>query len=434
MKRIIFSTILVVCITASLNAQEFGISGELRPRFESRHGYKTLASPDDDAANFISQRSRINLYYSSEKYKVFFSIQNIRVWGDVFSLSRSDKNGVAFHQAWGQYFFSPKFSVKLGRQEINYDDERIFGPVGWTQQARSHDAMIFMFKPGKTGKLDLGFALNANGETVFNVDYAVNQYKNFQYAWYHNDFKNALGLSLLFLNNGLPYDKVINVNETNQRVAYSQTTGGRLTYKKGIFNLDGATYLQTGQTPDKLKNNKVDLSAYYFTLNAKFKITNEFSLGAGAEILSGNDQGSSSTKSKAFTPFYGTNHKFNGWMDYFYVGNFIGSVGLIDINAPIGYKKNKFSGLLVPHFFSAQGDVLNTNFSKAGSYLGTEIDLVLGYSLVKNVMFKIGYSQMFATETMEIIKGGSKDETNNWAWAMITFKPNFFTSKIKKQI
>ncbi len=119
-------------------------------------------------------------------------------------------------------------------------------------------------------------------------------------------------------------------------------------------------------------------------------------------------------------------------MDYFYVGNHIGSVGLIDINAPIAYKKNKFSAVLIPHFFSAQGSVLNTDNSKADSYLGTEVDLVLGYNLLKNVMFKIGYSQMFATETMEILKGGSKDETNNWAWAMITFKPNFFQTKIKK--
>ena len=32
-------------------------------------------------------------------------------------------------------------------------------------------------------------------------------------------------------------------------------------------------------------------------------------------------------------------------------------------------------------------------------------------------------------ESMEIIKGGSKDETNNWGWVMITFKPTFFKKK-----
>jgi len=432
MKRNIFLAVLVVWITTALNAQEFGISGELRPRFEARHGYKTLASPEDDAATFVSQRARINLNYSSEKFNVFFSLQNVRVWGDVSTLSKSDKYGITFHEAWAQYFFNPRFSVKLGRQEIIYDDHRIFGSVGWAQQARSHDALILKIKTGEKGKLDLGFALNANGETLFDEAYAVNQYKSFQYAWYHTVFNENLALSLLFLNNGLPYDRINGSEDIEQKTTYSQTIGGRLTYNKGIFNVDGATYIQTGKSPNSAKNNKVDLSAYYFTVNARFKITDNFSLGAGGEFLSGNDQGSSNTKNKAFTPFYGTNHKFNGWMDYFYVGNHIGSVGLIDINAPIAYKKNKFSAVLIPHFFSAQGSVLNTDNSKADSYLGTEVDLVLGYNLLKNVMFKIGYSQMFATETMEILKGGSKDETNNWAWAMITFKPNFFQTKIKK--
>jgi len=432
MKKLIFSTMLVVLLTTTLKAQEFGISGELRPRFEARHGFKTLASPDVDAAVFVSQRARINMNYSAEKFKVYFSLQNVRVWGDVSTLSKSDKYGIAFHEAWGEYFFNPNISIKLGRQEIVYDDQRMFGSVGWAQQARSHDAMLIKFKTGEKGKLDIGFALNANGETLFKEDYAVGQYKSFQYAWYHTNINESFGLSALFLNNGMPYDKIIDPDNNEQKTTYSQTIGGRLTYKKGKFNADGATYYQGGSTPNKAKNADVDLSAYYLTLNAKFNITDEFKVGAGFEYLSGNDQGSTSSKNKAFTPFYGTNHKFNGWMDYFYVGNHVGSVGLIDVNIPFGYKKNKFSAALIPHFFSADGDILDANNDKADAYLGTEIDLALGYKIIKNVMFNVGYSQMFATESMEILKGGSKDETNNWAWVMVTFKPTFFSKKIDK--
>ncbi len=430
MKKLIFSTMLLVLLTTALKAQEFGISGELRPRFEARHGFRTLASPDIDAAVFVSQRARINLNYSAEKFKVYFSLQNVRVWGDVSTLSRSDKYGIAFHEAWGEYFFNPKFSIKLGRQEIVYDDQRMFGSVAWAQQARSHDAMIIKFKTGEKGKLDIGFALNANGETLFKEDYAVGQYKSFQYAWYHTNISESFGLSALFLNNGMPYDKIIDPDNNEQKTTYSQTIGGRLTYKKGRFNADGATYFQGGNAPNKTKNGEVDLTAYYLTLNAKFNITDEFKVGAGFEYLSGNDQGSTSLKNKAFTPFYGTNHKFNGWMDYFYVGNHVGSVGLLNVNIPFGYKKNKFSAALIPHFFSADGDILDANNDKADAYLGTEIDLALGYKIIKNVMFNVGYSQMFATESMEILKGGSKDETNNWAWVMVTFKPTFFSKKI----
>ena len=150
---------------------------------------------------------------------------------------------------------------------------------------------------------------------------------------------------------------------------------------------------------------------------------------AGFEFLSGTDQGPSDGKNNSFNPFYGTNHKFNGWMDYFYVGNHANNVGLLDIYAPISFQKNKVGLKLIPHFFSADGDIMKPGFEKADSYLGTEIDFEVKYALVKNVMIFAGYSQMFATESMEIIKGGSKDETNNWGWIMVTFKPTFFKKK-----
>ncbi|MDH3321372.1 MAG: alginate export family protein [Flavobacteriaceae bacterium] len=432
MKRLILTLIIITSLTTKSKAQELTVSGELRPRLEARHGVKTLATPDDDPAVFVSQRTRINLDYNTEKYEVFFALQNVRVWGDVSTLASSDKNGIAFHEAWGEYKFNPNFSIKLGRQEIAYDDQRIFGAVGWAQQARSHDALLAKFKTGEKGNLHIGLALNANGETLFEEDYAVNQYKSLQYAWYHTNFSEAFGLSALFLNNGMTYDKFVDANSTDQKTTYSQTLGGRLTYKKNRFNADAATYFQGGNTPNGAKDDHIDLSAYNFTINAKFNISEQFLVGAGIEILSGNDQGSSSSKDKAFKPFYGTNHKFNGWMDYFYVGNHMNSVGLVDINTPMIYKKDKFSATLIPHFFSAEGDLLNSNGNKADAYLGTEIDLNLAYKAYKNITFNLGYSHLFATDSMEIIKGGSKDETNNWIWAMVTFKPTFFNKNFNQ--
>lgn len=415
----------------TVNSQELLVSAELKPRFEARHGFGTLASPEDDAALFVSQRARINFGYKTDKYEVFFAVQNVSVWGDVSTLSPSDKNGTSFHQMYGVYHFTPRFAMKLGRQEISYDDLRIFGSVDWAQQARSHDALLFQIKPGDNSKLDVGFALNANSETLFAEDYLVNQYKSMQYAWFHTDFSSDLGLSLLFLNNGLPYNQDAGGGETDQKTTYSQTLGGRLTWKKERFNIDAATYFQGGNTPNSAKTDAVDLSAYYFSANANFKIINGLSLGAGFELISGTDQGSDNDKIKAFNPFYGTNHKFNGWMDYFYVGNHINNVGLVDFYTPIVFKQDKARFRLIPHFFSADGRILDPAGGTADSYLGTEIDFEFSYTLVKNVMLVCGYSQMFATESMEIIKGGSKDETNNWGWIMITFKPTFFKKKFE---
>jgi hypothetical protein len=40
------------------------------------------------------------------------------------------------------------------------------------------------------------------------------------------------------------------------------------------------------------------------------------------------------------------------------------------------------------------------------------------------VNLKLGYSHMLGSDTMLALKGGSTDETSNWAWIMIDFHPS----------
>ena len=131
----------------------------------------------------------------------------------------------------------------------------------------------------------------------------------------------------------------------------------------------------------------------------------------------------------SFAPLFGTNHKFNGWMDYFYVGNHAGSVGLTDLFAKVGYQKDKFSALLIPHFFMSAATIIDGAGNEMDNYLGTEIDIAFGYKIAKTINLKAGYSHMLATDSMEILKGGDSGVTNNWAWIMFTFKPNLFSYK-----
>ncbi|EPR72884.1 hypothetical protein ADIWIN_2207 [Winogradskyella psychrotolerans RS-3] len=412
-------TILCLGVVMTSYAQEFEISAELRPRFEYRQGYKTLIPNDTDAATFISQRTRLNFNYESEKLNAFVSFQNVRVWGDVGTTSLEDKNGIALHEAWAELVFNPKLTIKLGRQEISYDDHRIFGNVGWAQQARSHDALVTTYQPNTTNRLDFGLALNANEETVFDTDYYVNNYKAFQYIWYHTNLKEV-GLSVLLLNNGLTY---INEND-EQKVDYNQTIGSRFTFEKNKWHTDASIYFQIGKIAD------TDLSALNIAVNAYYKINTEFKTGIGAEYLSGTDMNTSENKLKSFNPWFGTNHKFNGLMDYFYVGNHSNSVGLLDLNASLDYQKERFSAKLTPHMFTSAATVVDLTGKKMSNALGTELDLVLGYKWTKDISFNLGYSQLFATETMEVLKAGNKDNTNNWAWLMITVRPSLFKTTL----
>jgi len=90
-----------------------------------------------------------------------------------------------------------------------------------------------------------------------------------------------------------------------------------------------------------------------------------------------------------------------------------------------GYKKNKLGLGAHAHYFMAANNLPND----LDAALGTEIDLSMSYPLAKGVGFKMGYSQMFGTESLVALRNrGDKDATSNWAWMMIVIKPTFFTT------
>jgi hypothetical protein len=414
--RIIFSALFIIILTNTY--AQVKVDAELRPRFEYRHGFKTLFPNNVDPAAFVSQRTRLSINYKNETLDFYVSMQDVRVWGDVSQLVVSDNSGLSVHQAWAKIRLSSNFNLKLGRQEIIYDDSRMFGNVNWVQQARSHDAALIQYYKG-TSKLDIGFAFNQDGESLTGTTLTTPKtYKAFQYAWYHKDWTD-FSASFLFLNNGLQY--IDAVNSDNNETRYSQTLGTRMNYSKGKFKLAGNFYYQFGKD---VANN--DLSASLIGLDANYKVSEGTKLGLGVEIQSGNDNGAPSNgENKAFNPFYGTNHKFNGLMDYFYVGNHLNNVGLQDIYINSNFKLNPKSNLLVAyHNFSAAADLMNTSKKQ----LGSELDIVYSYKLQKGVALKIGYSQLFSSEGMEILKGNSDGNTNNWGWAMIIIKPTLFNS------
>lgn len=403
-----------------LGFSQFSFSGELRPRIEYRNGYKTLFDQDTNSATFIDQRSRLNFDYLVESYAFKLTLQDVRTWGSQPQLNVSD--GLAsVHEGWGEVFFDTKFSFKFGRQEISYDDQRIFGSVGWAQQARSHDAALIKYKDS-TSVVHLGIAYNQDHPSLRRVFPQRGNYKAFQYLWAHKDFGNV-NASFLFLNNGLQVLETDNQgNEIGGHDNYSQTLGTRLEYKKNKVVTHFSGYYQFGLDGDI---NDTKISAYNLSADLSYKLTDLFTASAGVEILSGNSEVKPNNENKAFNPFYGTNHKFNGHMDYFYVGNHLKSVGLQDVFIHGMYKTPKLylGGDL--HLFSSNGDILNNGGTKADSYLGTEVDLYWGFNLAKGVAVKAGYSQLFASESMELLKGGDSNVTQNWGWMMIVMKPKF---------
>ena len=420
--KIISAALFGLFFTTNANAQ-LDLDAELVSRGEYRHGFSTLFPDNANPAAFVTQRTRLKTKYKADKLEFYLGLQDIRVWGDVAQLNSADANGLAVHQAWAKINLGNNFSIKSGRQEVIYDNHRIFGNVNWAIQARSHDLAIFKYETDSF-KIDLGVAYNQARQTLKDNFYTgPSNYKTFQYIWLHKKMKD-LSASVLFLNNGIQYDSGITGHVDSTGVRYSQTAGTHLEYKKNKLNLTANAYYQFGK--DAANN---DLNAYLIGLEAKYKTSEKIQVGLGGEIQSGNDNGAPSAgKNNAFTPFYGTNHKFNGWMDYFYVGNHGNNVGLVDLYFNIDVKLNKKSSMyLATHNFNTAADLPTIGTQT----LGQEIDFVYTYKIQKDALIKIGYSQMFADTGMEVLKGNTDGNTNNWAWVMLVVKPNLFSSIAK---
>lgn len=408
--------VIGMVLLSSWSYGQFSLQGELRPRTEYRHGFQSLVGPDNDAAFFTSQRSRLNFAYQHPDVKFYISLQDVRVWGEVPQLNRSDLN-FSLHEAWAEIPMGTAWAMKLGRQELVYDDARILGNVDWAQQGRSHDLALFKWSMGEGTQLHLGLAFNQESEKRTGTVYALpNNYKTMQFAWL-NIKPGASSLSLLLLNNGLQHSL--------DKTLFSQTLGGRVSSPAGPLALAASAYLQTGKDVADRKMN-----AFYLAAEAGFKLSDSWSSRLGFEWLSGNNLIDNAiifedNKNKAFNPLYGTNHKFNGHMDYFFVGNHINDVGLRDAYAALDYKKEKWLAGISLHSFWADGTITRDN-QEEKAYLGNELDLMLGYQINPSVALRMGYSQMFASPSMEILKGGSRKETQNWAWMMLIIKPRLF--------
>lgn len=401
-KKLLLPVVALMAMAASPGYAQFSLDGEFRPRTEISHGYKALAAQDQDASWFTSQRTRLNAWYKSDKVITMLSLQDVRIWGSQSQLTTNEDYAMSVHQAWAEVLLSPAFSIKAGRQEVVYDDHRIFGNVGWAQQARSHDMIILKYQ--KDINLHLGLAHHENSNPANNLYDGADAYKNLQFVWFNKKWDKA-SLSLLALNNGVAV-----TTDGTQDVRYSQTVGGHGSFAIGALNFATNAYLQTGKTAAD-----VGLSAYNLLLEASVK--QGFTIGF--ERLSGTAY--DDTKAKSFNPLYGTNHKFNGYMDYFYVSNHLNTVGLDDFYLKYAYKKNKLALDAHLHYFAAAADI-SADAKKA---LGTELDLQAGYKISDEASLTCGYSMLFGTDSMELLKGGDKSTANYWGYVMLTVTPKF---------
>ena len=403
-----YLTIAILALSAQFASAQLTLSGEFRPRAEIK-GNGVSSSAAEDSSPFLqtTARAALNAKYKAETYTLYLGFQEVFEFGDRTQISAANNGNFRVQEAWADLKLTDELSFKLGRQPLSYDDQRILGGLGWAQQARTHDVGVLKYKGKDNGfKLDGGYAINTDGDGIYDT---ATLFSYDQLGFIHAN-KNFGKVSL----SGLVLGTIYQAGTENKSGLI--TAGIHAKAKFGKLGLTANAYIQDGE---RVGDVAVE-SATLLSLDATYGITDKVSVTAGIESISGRDDDSA-----AFFPLYGTNHKFNGLMDRFYVGNHANAGGLVDIH--LGGKFNLGSGfnlMVKGHNFTEQSLDKET--------LGQEIDLVLAKKF-KQYKLVVGYSHFIESDYYEGNYGAYEaDDLQNWAWAMLIIKPKFLGGAKKK--
>ncbi len=396
---------------------QFTFGGEIRPRFEYRHGARQLPSIGDKANVHVSQRTRLNVDYKfEEKWQAHLSAQDVRIWGE--QGDTGDASTFNLYEGWIQAVLSKKWKLKIGRQELSYDEGYLFNPRNWAQTGRAHDVGIIKFNDSTfKGHLLAGYSQNkANNFNTFydQQDY----YKNLQMLWLHKDFSAHWNASFKLINRGL--------QRPDSTVAYDQTIGGNIRFKQDKISFRALAY---GQFGDGLAVKRK--KAYLWSAELAYYLTKNLQISLRSDVVSGTNTEKSmnplAQETNSFDVLYGFRHRYYGHLDYFYL-NFTPGTGLEDFVLGLEYKlTSRLKTSVDIHSFYSQAVLASpTDIENSlGSHLGEELDFAFEYQAYKNVKVQGGYSQMFATSSMEVLTGsGSHEEVANWFWLHASFTLN----------
>jgi hypothetical protein len=450
MKKAVYLFLLGITGTGLLaptrTMAQFSLSGQLRTRTELLDGQGNMLSKGEKPAFFTSQRTRLNAGYKGYRTQFFVAVQDVRVWGQDAStnnrITNSALNGLMLHEAWGeislldtnQTKLGKEFALKIGRQELLYDDSRVLGNLDWLQQARRHDAALIKY--GNNGfTAHLGFAYNQNRELKTGglydgvpVGYGAGtngigtMYKSLQFLYLGKKLKQGNASFLILKDDFQKYTlDTAGVKKLASGVRSRVTIGPYLQTKIGkSWTVTANAFYQTGKDKDG-----ATLSAYMYSVRGLYAMSRAFSIGPGFDYTSGTATGS--TKNHSFDPLYGTPHKFWGQMDYFYTANGFGKGGLSDIYLNTTIKASeKLSINADLHHFASAAQVRVADNRKLSSSFGEELDIIANYNLTKTISFQGGYCTFLSTNSLAQVKGvKNPQKMSNWAYLMINIKPEF---------
>lgn len=418
MTRKIFSSFLflIVLVCQSKAQQKDSLSGhlkvnaEIRPRAEYTSNYRLPPNDSIDPYFHITQRNRISMAYSREKWLIKSDFQEIHLWDEN---SRTGKTaGLNFYQLFFETKFK-SFNLRLGRQSVLLDNGRLFSDAPWAQQGRAHEGVRLMQRTEDLSN-DLFFLFTRHYNSSFESAYSPVASNTYKYLLVYN-------LSYRF-NERLSVNSVNAVDfleKLNSGTLYTRATaGGRIDLKNKNWSYTLNSYLQFGQNAKGQR-----LTAYY--LQPEIKWTDaKYTFRLGAEIISGSSPGTENNRSADFDVLYGVTWKFNGNMNVFtrFPAD-VGGKGLVNpylfsqlqLNPKISIR-NDFHLFYTEHL---PGTSINQQTSR---FLGFENDLSLKYVPIKQLEINCAFSLYQPTDSMRNLP--KIQDTNKpafWSYLMVSY-------------
>ncbi len=307
----------------------------------------------------------------------------------------ADPEGTEINQAWLRFSGLEKNIITLGRQRINFDNQRFFGGVGWRQNEQTYDALMVT----NTSLSNI----SARYVYMYNVNRIFGPGDGAQLADFGTD-SHLINVSFEGWNVGKLnlYAYLMDVEDAHAFA--TETYGARFNAnhklseeKKLLFTAELATQKDYGGYADQ-----TNFDANYYTLASSLK-SKAFTTTLGYEVLEGN----STSSGESFRTPFATLHKFNGWAD-----QFLGTpaAGLEDIYVNITSKLAGFKFILVYHDFSSED---------GSDDYGSEFDISVSRSLTKSASALLKYADYSADGEANTVLG--KVDTQK-IWLMLTMK------------
>lgn len=419
-------------VIPSIAFSQFKVSAELRPRFEMDNG---ALKPRPDSVNtgyYATQRTRLKFDFVKEKYQMRLTIQDVRFWGsgDIYSSTGvwGSTSGLDIQEAWFRLNIGEYSHLTIGRQVLKLDDQRLIATRNWNQFGLAYDAIAYGFQKNKW-TLDLVVSYNNSteinlGKVVVDDEFfnARNLMKTLNYIYLKRKFHKNFSASFMTIASGFNHS-------TNTNVLYMMATYGLWwKFDNGKFDISSNIYMQNG----KAQSGK-DVMAYMITLHPGIKF-GKVRIGLGGDYISGDNakNGDYGKKERTFNQMYGAVFKFYGFMNYYsYMKASTANGGLIDIYPNIKVPINaKHSISAFYHKFYLANPILIGGAVVDDTDLGSEVDLMYNYKILKDLSLQAGASYYFTTSTLDKVKkvSGTTSRSPYWVWVMITFSPELFSS------